>query len=218
MTTKPILGAVALVFTLAACQDDGQTQGESQGHGPGVIEEHSADDGDGPVFIVDQREYYTFDNLDDMIASADLVVEGLVTEVVPGRQLLRDEQFADATLKVEHVLAGQHPGATITIESEGWTPGGRPYVYIDGSRHSINKVGDHAIYALVLAKPDPDGTVRYRVINSQGKLDTTPAGNVVATARNDLQRRLAAMKADELRQEITRIAVRTHPNHGPRPF
>ena len=107
--------------------------------------------------------------LTELVAAADLVVQGEVeatergrTFGAPGGASLESRLI---TLRVDEVLAGGPPQAgTVLVEEEGWLDDGRALV-VDGA--APTEPGDRGFWFLVEVD-DPDMPV-YRVVNAEGR-------------------------------------------------
>jgi hypothetical protein len=168
---------------------------------------------DEPVRVINLREPITFTSIEDMVVSSDLVIEGRVVDSKPGE--LRGEgadglggiQFAETTVKIDRVLAGEVAGDSVTVESMGWTSVGRPIQFVDGSSHHIHIAGERGIFHLVKTRR-PDDRILYRLTSSQGKFLVASDGALRATRIGDaLALEVAALPPAELARRISRAAT-----------
>jgi hypothetical protein len=84
-------------------------------------------------------EVFSFESLPQMVATSDLVIEGTVQEVEPGRVVGEGDaeiQFAQVTLSVDRVLSGRMDAASVVLEEYGL------------ERRHPSRVGDHGVYFL----------------------------------------------------------------------
>lgn len=152
-----------------------------------------------------------FSQLDELVAAADLIVAGEVVAVARGRTFGEPGGTAIvsrvATLRVESVLAGTPPadGADVLVEEEGWLADGRA-VAVDGAPPT--EEGDRGIWFLVEVG-DPELPV-HTVVNAEGRylVEGGEGGDRLIGAAGDDQliAEVEAMGADDLTEEITRLA------------
>jgi hypothetical protein len=113
-------------------------------------------------------QLFHFDSLPQMVATSDLVIEGTVQSVEPGRVVGSGEaaiQFAQVTLSVNRPLFGSIDSTGVVIEEYG----------LESSRPS--QVGDHGVYFL---HQKTDAPQFYRLVNSQGRFLEDGKGGLVA--------------------------------------
>ena len=113
-------------------------------------------------------EVFSFQSLPQMLATSDLVIEGTVQEVEPGRVLGEGDaaiQFAQATLSVDRVLFGKVDAASVALEEYGLELG------------HPSRVGDHGVYFL---QQKTDAPAFHRLVNSQGRFLDDGKGGLVA--------------------------------------
>jgi hypothetical protein len=117
------------------------------------------------------REVFSFESLPQMVATSDLVIEGTVQEVEPGRVVGEGGaaiRFAHVTLSVDRVLFGRMEAASVALEEYGL------------ERGHPSRVGDHGVYFL---HPKTDSPAFYRLVNSQGRFLDGGRGGLVAPKR-----------------------------------
>jgi hypothetical protein len=103
-----------------------------------------------------------------MVATSDLVIEGTVLSIEPGRVVGSREtaiQFAQVTLSVDRLLFGNIDSVGVVIEEYG----------LESSRSS--QVGDHGVHFL---HQKTDARPFYRLVNSQGRFLDDGKGGLVA--------------------------------------
>jgi hypothetical protein len=102
---------------------------------------------------------FYFSSLPQMVATSDLVVEGTVESVEPGRVVGEGDaaiQFGQVTLSVNRVLFGKTEFSSVVLEEFGLEYG------------HPSQVGDHGLYFLT-QKNDGQGPEFFRIVNSQGR-------------------------------------------------
>ena len=90
--------------------------------------------------------HYSFDSLEGMIATSDLVVLGEVTAIRQGRLLFPQEvatsdRLRDATITISEILKGEYTGSTLVIEEQGYLADGTPYELTEMPWSQIGDVG-----------------------------------------------------------------------------
>jgi hypothetical protein len=131
-------------------------------------------------------EVFSFDSLPQMVATSDLVIEGTVERVEPGRVVGEADgaiQFAQVTISVDRVLVGRKDDPNVVIEEYGL------------ERGHPSRVGDHGVYFLHLKT---DAPTFYRLVNSQGRFLGDGKGGLVAP--NDEADWVKAIESQSLSQ------------------
>jgi hypothetical protein len=85
------------------------------------------------------KEVFSFESLPQMVATSDLVIDGTVRMVEPGRIVGAGDasiQFAQVTVSVDRVLFGKMDAALVVLEEYGL------------ERGHPSRVGDHGVYFL----------------------------------------------------------------------
>jgi hypothetical protein len=121
-----------------------------------------------------------FDSLPQMVATSDLVIEGTVWLIEPGRIVGEGGgriQFTMVTVSVDRVFFGKRGAANVVLEEYGL------------ERDRPSRVGDHGVYFLHKKRDVP---TFHRLVNSQGRFLDDGSGRLVA-----LDRRAAWAKAIE---------------------
>ena len=134
------------------------------------------------------KELFSFESLPQMVASSDLVIEGTVQKVEPGRVVGEGHgaiQFGQVTVSVNRVLFGKIEPLRIVLEEYGLEYG-RP-----------SQVGDHGVYFLT-QKNDGHGPQFFRIVNSQGRYLDDGKGGLVAP--NDEADWVKAIEGESLSQ------------------
>jgi hypothetical protein len=114
------------------------------------------------------KEIVSFDSLPQMVATSDLVIDGTVRMVEPGRIVGAGDasiQFAQVTVSVDRVLFGRSDAANVVVEEYGL------------ERGHPSRVGDHGVFFL---HRKADAPTFYRLVNSQGKFLDEEKGGLVA--------------------------------------
>ena len=114
------------------------------------------------------KEVFSFESLSQMVATSDLVIEGTVQEVEPGRVLGEGDaaiQFAQVTLSVDRVLFARVDAASVVLEEYGLELG------------HPSRLGDHGVYFL---HQKTDAPALHRLVNSQGRFLDDGKGGLVA--------------------------------------
>jgi hypothetical protein len=122
-------------------------------------------DGDGGM-----KEVFSFDSLPQMIATSDLVIEGTVQNVEPGRVVGRGDsaiQFGQVTMSVDRLLFGELEPSGVVLEEYGLEYG------------HLSRVGDHGVYFLT-QKDDGIGPRFFRIVSSQRRFLDDGSGGLVA--------------------------------------
>ncbi len=116
---------------------------------------------------------YHFTSLDEMTATASLVVSGEVTAVERGRTLNADDPLSttitvrDVTITIAETLRGTAPGTTVVVEEEGHFDDGTSFEYAE---MPWSRVGDKGVYFLAQSSSQPDD--RYIQIVPDGRILT----------------------------------------------
>lgn len=171
----------------------------------------------GPV-AVESDARHRFDDLDDLVAGADLVISGRVVGVEPGRTFGGVDAGGEAagairsqvvTLEIAAALGrtdalrAPDPGTVVLVEEEAALADGTP-IAVDGARPTGS--GDEGIWFLV-ASTDPEFP-GFVVVNSQGRYLVADEGVLLGADRTDgLVRRLESLGRDGLATAVA--AVRT---------
>jgi hypothetical protein len=147
-----------------------------------------------------------FDTSAQMLATADLVVEGTVTAVTPGRVLPGDSpvrhQVKEFRVQPGEVLRGSTQASSLTVEALGWELSedaneGRAEIVVNGV--VLPAAGDAGVFFL---KRSSDGALNF--INDQGVL-LYADNRVRRTGRSDpLVRRLEALSVADLKRQLAR--------------
>jgi hypothetical protein len=147
----------------------------------------------------------TLDTLEDLAASADLIVRAVVTGTERGR-LFGDPASGTAiesrlvTLSVTSVLRGEAPDGDLLLEEEGWTQDGAPLV-VDGAAPSQD--GDDGIWFLTEVQ-GPEGPA-YVVVSAQGRY-LVDGDHVRGAAGDDpLVAELRTLSVDALTERIAAL-------------
>lgn len=114
------------------------------------------------------KQMFYFSDLPQMVPTSDLVIEGTVQTVEPGRVLGEGDaaiQFAQVILSVDRVLVGNIDAASVMVEDLGL-----------GGDHASG-VGDHGVYFLHQKADAPEF---YRLVNTQGRFLDDGQGRLVA--------------------------------------
>ncbi|WP_412751434.1 hypothetical protein [Krasilnikovia sp. M28-CT-15] len=182
----------ALVLTaLAACSS------------PSATQELDAQ----PERIAHGKEVYHFNSLEDMTATADLVVQAHVASVKPGRWIgppggADGERVREVTLQVDRVVLsriGDVP-ANITLDEWGWDNKGNGYQF---ENVTWTKAGDQGYYFLTRT---PEVANNFGLISSQGRL--LVQGNGSAAKLNP-----SAGKDDEIHAALSALPPSTFEEH-----
>ena len=116
--------------------------------------------------------HYSFDSLEEMIATSDLVVLGEVTEIRQGRLLFPQEaatsdRLRDATITISEILKGEYGGTTLVIEEQGYLADGTPY---ELSEMPWSQIGDVGVFFLNQSPLHPEG--HFGQIHPDGRILT----------------------------------------------
>jgi hypothetical protein len=114
------------------------------------------------------KEVFSSDGLPQMIATSDVVIEGTVQKVEPGRVVGRGDgaiQFGQVTMPVDRVLFGELEPSSVVLEEYGLEYG------------HLSRVGDHGVYFLT---QKDDGPRFFRIVSSQGRFLDDGSGGLVA--------------------------------------
>jgi hypothetical protein len=132
------------------------------------------------------KEVFSFESLPQMVATSDLVIEGTVQEVEPGRVVGEGDasiQFAQVTVSVDRVVFGRMDAASVVLEEYGLQLG------------HPSRVGDHGVYFL---HQKADAPAFHRLVNSQGRFLDDGKGGLVAP--NDEADWVKAIEGESLSQ------------------
>jgi hypothetical protein len=132
------------------------------------------------------KEGFSFESLPQMVATSDLVIEGTIQEVEPGRVVGDGDaaiRFTQVTVSVDRVLFRRMEAAKVELEEYG-LEFGHP-----------SRVGDHGVYFL---HQKTDAPAFYRLVNSQGRFLDDGKGGLVAP--NDEADWLKAIEGESLSQ------------------
>lgn len=150
------------------------------------------------------REAFWFDDLGEMVATADAVVIASTIEIGPGRVITYDDgdelKFTNVVLDIEETWYGDVGESRITLELgrqfSGVVAGRTPRWMEPGSR------------SLIFLIRRGDALYPFEPINTQGIFRIEKAvGDVIATLEGDeLVGRVAAMGLQELRQQVADLA------------
>lgn len=136
-------------------------------------DEVSVDDERPDTIALASTWMYNFTSLEEMAATASLVVSGEVTAVERGRTLNADDPMSttitvrDVTITIAETLRGTAPGATVVIEEEGHFDDGTSFEYAE---MPWSRVGDKGVYFLAQSSSQPDD--RYIQIVPDGRILT----------------------------------------------
>jgi hypothetical protein len=140
-------------------------------------------------------EAVSFETLPQMVATSDLVIEGTVREVEPGRVVGEGDasiQFAQATLAVDRVLFGKMDAARVVLEEYGL------------ERGHPSRVGDHGVYFL---HQKTDAPAFHRLVNSQGRfLDDGRSGLVAPNHEADWVKAIEGESLSQLKNDVEAAA------------
>ena len=128
--------------------------------------------------------HYSFDSLEGMIATSDLVVLGEVTAIRQGRLLVPQEvatshRLRDATVTISEILKGEYTGSTLVIEEQGYLADGTPY---ELTEMPWSQIGDVGVFFLKHSVFHPDG--HFGQIHPDGRILTAhmdPLDNSIVT-------------------------------------
>lgn len=155
------------------------------------------------------REVFNFDSIAEMVATSDLVVEGTVTAVRPGRVLEVDGghtfQFTDVDVAIKEVLAGGQADTRISLEID---QGLFPRL---GTSEVWPKVG--ADYFLFLHEKADNG--RLRPTSSNGVLMIDGASVRSEQMENVLGDSLDGTSVESVRAAIEASAGQSRPSTAP---
>ncbi|HEX6580437.1 MAG TPA: hypothetical protein VF195_06170 [Actinomycetota bacterium] len=132
------------------------------------------------------KETVSFESLPRMVATSDLVIEGTVRIVEPGRIVGAGDasiQFAQVTVSVDRVLFGRWDAVNVVVEEYGL------------ERGHPSRTGDHGIYFL---HQKADAPMFQRLVNSQGRFLDDGKGGLVAP--NDEADWVKAIESEPLSQ------------------
>jgi hypothetical protein len=136
------------------------------------------------------KEVFSFESLPQMVATSDLVIEGTVQEVEPGRVVGEGDasiQFAQVTVSVDRVVFGRMDAASVVVEEYGLELG------------HPSRVGDHGVYFLHQKTDAPF----HRLVNSQGRfLDDRKGGLVAPNDQADWVRAIEGQSLSQLESDV----------------
>jgi hypothetical protein len=128
-----------------------------------------------------------------MVASSDLVIEGTVQRVEPGRVVGEGHgviQFGQVTVSVNRVLFGKIEPSRVVLEEYGLEYG------------RLSHVGDHGLYFLT-QKNDGHGPQFFRIVNSQGRyLDDGKGGLVAPNDEADWVKAIEGESLSQLQRDV----------------
>jgi hypothetical protein len=155
---------------------------------------------DDPAPPGEAKEVYTFENMDQLVATSPVAVRGTITEVKAGETFGHDEgtsRVRIGILKVDEVIYGDARG-TIWVAETGTN--GVPYL----------EEGDEGIFFLFPEVGLYEGVQRYRSLNSQARFIVDP-GSGVSVGSDDFAwlRALEGATLEEIeaaiRESMTRV-------------
>jgi hypothetical protein len=157
------------------------------------------------TFDLESDVRHRFADLSALVDASDLVVDGRVVAVEPGRVFGSGDAAIRShvlTVRVDDVLAGSQPdagaGTVVLVEEEAELADGTP-VRVDGMR--AGRVGDDGIWFLI-ASGDPDFP-GYAVVNSQGRyLEGSDASLEGGDASDALVRDVEALDRAQLADRV----------------
>jgi hypothetical protein len=159
-----------------------------------------------PESIAHAEELYHFDDMASMAATADIVIQGTVQAIQPGRMMGEGRgqlQVRALTVAVDEVLVSRmpsNPGSTITVEeSGGWDSQGAGFM-IEGMPWS--EVGQSGYFYLTYLPPFKS----YRVINSQGRV-LDAGGRLNPSGSGKVADQVRAMTPPQLEEALARAQV-----------
>jgi hypothetical protein len=142
--------------------------------------------------VIPMQLFY-FSSLPEMVATSDLVIEGTVKSVEPGRVVGEGDaaiQFGQVTLSVNRVLFGKIEFSSVVLEEFG-LESGHP-----------SQVGDHGVYFLT-QKNDGQGPQFFRIVNSQGRfLDDGDSKLIAIDDQSVWVKLIEGMSLSELEAEV----------------
>jgi hypothetical protein len=141
------------------------------------------------------KEVFSFESLPQMVATSDLVIEGTVQRVEPGRVVGGGDasiQFGQVTVSVDRVLFGRRAPANVVLEEYGL------------ERGHPSRVGDHGVYFL---HRKTDAPMFHRLVNSQGRfLDDRHRGLVAANDEADWVKAIEDESLSQLENDVEAAA------------
>lgn len=165
-----------------------------------------SDSGSGPPPPPGGVEAVDFASLEEMVAGSDVVLEGTIIGVEPGRIVGEADpiQFLQLTIRIEELLAGSTPtGAVETLlmeESTGSVEGPDNLEGVYGS-----SVGDHGVYFLGWK----DSTPYYYLINSEGRFLEVDGRMVASNDLDDWAAELEQLTLEEFKTRVESAANET---------
>ncbi len=116
--------------------------------------------------------HYSFDSLEAMVATSDLVIAGEVTAINEGRLMNASDlniptRYRLVTITIEETIKGVYTNNAVQIEEAGYTPGG---VSFEIDEMPWSNVGDTGIFFLKRYSAQPEGY--YAQISPEGRLLT----------------------------------------------
>jgi len=143
------------------------------------------------------KELFNFESLPQMVATSDLVIEGTVQKVEPGRVVGEGHgaiQFGQVTMSVNRVLFGKIEPSRVVLEEYGLEYG------------HPSQVGDHGVYFLT-QKNDGRGPQFFRIVNSQGRyLDDGNGGLVAPNDQADWVKAVEGKSLSQLESDVEAAA------------
>ena len=142
-----------------------------------------------------------FTSLAELVEGSDVVIEGEVVGVQPGRVLgeYGELQLYEVSIRVSRELVGR-ADETLVLEQDG-----------HGIVATLSSVGDVGIFFLV-DTTDNAGTNLFRLASSQGRYRLDSRGKLHgANPENRLVRELEANSIEELRSKIIEAATASKP-------
>ena len=143
------------------------------------------------------KELFNFESLPQMVATSDLVIEGTVQKVEPGRVVGEGHgaiQFGQVTMSVNRVLFGNIEPSRVVLEEYGLEYG------------HPSQVGDHGVYFLT-QKNDGHGPQFFRIVNSQGRyLDDGNGGLVAPNDQADWVKAVEGKSLSQLESDVEAAA------------
>lgn len=192
-TSSHFVLAVLAVVTLALLAGCGKPEtGARQ-------QEISSDPGEGttvpPTLYGSKRYRFEFQDLETMVATSSLVVDGEVTQIDYDAILGESSELWRVTLDIETVLFGS-PATTPVIFKQELRANGRPIIF-DGVKPA--QVGDRGVYFLRRI----EGQSAYSLINDQGQYLVGRDGKLFGSnTEHALVRTLNQLSLDDVRTRV----------------
>lgn len=154
--------------------------------------------------VMSARYFYHFEEIPTLVRTTDLIVEGTVREVRPGRSVGEGDhplQFREVRIEVSNVYYSRdrEQPTEVVIEEEGWDVD-RPIISFNGL--AASQVGDVGFYFLKRKDPTP----YYALINNQGRYLMRGDGLEGADRQDPLIERIERMSPRQFREEIAAAA------------